>query len=896
MRKVSDPVRFEANIPMRRSIGDVLPQYTLAFVFPLLTVITAFAILQCYPFGNRTMLTVDLYHQYAPYLVAFRNKILSGESLFYSWNDGLGNEYFAAYANYTASPLNIFCLFFTAKTMPVFIAFITAVRAGLASLFMAMFLKENDNGRIDNLTVAFAASYALCGWFVTDFWNIMWCDALVLLPIICLGLRRLFVNNSWWLYMVSLGVAIASNYFTGYFFCLFLVLFAPVYYLALFVPSKDKTLKNRLSVKTFVLSAGKFGFASLIAGASTAVITIPTYLILQHCSATGGEFPEDYNLTGNLFDFLGRFMVAASPSIRDGMANVHCGIAIAILLPLFFLLPKDSGIGLRHKFGFGILLGILYLSFTNRTLNYIWHGMHFPNQIPYRQSFLMPFVIVFLAYLTLRRINKLPKGAVGAAVAGSAVFLILYEKFGEEKDGYIQIGLTLLFIIIQGIALKVVTDRKRSMLFCEMALSCTILFECLLGSVVSISLVAKNEGFVGYAFYGKNYKEIYSYVSEVEGSEGHKSFERSELFPNNICNIQSIYNVKGMSIFSSTVRESFVKYNRNFGFHNNNINGFRNAGLTRVTASLYGIRNLVAIENTNTIPKIFEEDHKDDKITVYGNPDALALGFMTDYAITDYEPDWSDANAFEKTNEWLNAMGVEGECYTPVCMTAGDSEKMSTSSTYGDHFAYNVTPGSTDSNFTITISEADIGADVYVYANSSSGGSANVVNGNDSYTFEIRSFQIISLGKFKGEPITLTVSYSNSPGSVFSLYSYELTEENFRNVIDTLSDQQLEVTSYSSTGVKGNVYAENDGILFLSIPYSEGWSAVVDGEKTEITPIGDAFIGLDLTKGDHTIELSYIPEGFGIGLLISIVMVAVMTGVSFAAEMVRKKGQNNEAA
>ena len=103
------------------------PQFLLAFLFPTLTVLAAFAVTGCYPFGDRTMLTVDLYHQYCPFLVAFRNKVLSGESLFYTWNDGLGQEYYAAYANYAASPLNIFAVFFNAKTMPIFIQFITCL-------------------------------------------------------------------------------------------------------------------------------------------------------------------------------------------------------------------------------------------------------------------------------------------------------------------------------------------------------------------------------------------------------------------------------------------------------------------------------------------------------------------------------------------------------------------------------------------------------------------------------------------------------------------------------------------------------------------------------------------------------------------------------------------------
>ena len=232
-----------------------MPQYLLAFLFPFLTVISALAINQCHPFGDRTMLTVDLYHQYAPFLVSFRNKVLSGDSLLYSWCDGCGNEFFAAYANYAASPLNIFSLLFTAKTMPVFIGLITSVRAGLASLFMTMFLKANDDDRIDNITVAFASAYALCGWFVTDFWNIMWADAVVLLPLIILGLRKMFIKGKWGLFVISLAIALISNYYSGYFICLFLIFFAPLYWIMRYKPTCDKSNPLRISFKSFFTCA-----------------------------------------------------------------------------------------------------------------------------------------------------------------------------------------------------------------------------------------------------------------------------------------------------------------------------------------------------------------------------------------------------------------------------------------------------------------------------------------------------------------------------------------------------------------------------------------------------------------------------------------------------------------
>lgn len=883
-------------------LKEYWPQFLLAFLFPALTVLAAFAVTGCYPFGDRTILTVDLYHQYCPFLVAFRDKVLSGESLFYSWNDGLGQEYYAAYANYAASPLNIFSLFFTAKTMPVFIEFVTCFRAGLASLFMLLFLSSNDNRRIDNITVVFSSSYALCGWFISFFWNIMWCDAVVLLPLIALGLKRLLADRKVGLYIVTLAIAIASNYYAGYFICLFMVIFAPAYYFCLFSGEKPKGDPGRLCFKTFIGAAFRFAFSSILAAGASAALTIPTYLILKNCSATGDQLKVDYGLQNDLFDFLGRLMVAANPNIRDGMANVYSGIVIVLLLPLFFLLPKRTGIKLKHKIVFGVLLAVMYLSLTNRTLNFIWHGMHFPNQIPYRESFIMSFLLVFIGFLTIRRIRSLGVKYVTGAVLSSTAFLILYEKFGSGNEGYLQIGVTLLFLIIQGAALHTVSNInvKKSEFFLETLLTVTMMVEMFAASLITIGLVCKHEGFTSYAPYGRNHEEVHAYVEQAEGSEGHMNFERSELYPNNVCDLQSLYNVKGLSIFSSTARESFVKYMRNFGFHNNNINGLRNAGLTRVTATLLNVRNLVEIDKTQAVPALFEQEYKGKVISSWANKDALSVGFMTDPAVIDYAPDYdNDLNVFSKTNDWVKSMGAEDDVYKPVTLIAGDTSGLMTVDRESSAMAFTTSSNvqNNEYSFNVTVKDADIGSDIYLYANSKKGGNVTIKCGDKTRKFEIRSFQIISCGVFDGTPIEVYVKYSESPSSNITLYGYQLDRAGYDRMLEKFSDEQLFVTDYDTTSLSGHIDVKEDGLLFLSIPYAEGWSAVVDGENAEITPIQDALMGIRLKAGSHDISLKYTPAGFKAGLIISIVSViaiALIISVSFIIS--RKKADKANAA
>jgi hypothetical protein len=83
------------------------------------------------------------------------------------------------------------------------------------------------------------------------------------------------------------------------------------------------------------------------------------------------------------------------------------------------------------------------------------------------------------------------------------------------------------------------------------------------------------------------------------------------------------------------------------------------------------------------------------------------------------------------------------------------------------------------------------------------------------------------------------------------------------------------VTSYNSTHLTGTVNAAQDGVLLLTIPVDNGWSAKIDGESAVISNIGDALMGISLTKGTHEISLTYAPEGIGLGTKISLVSLIV---------------------
>ena len=200
-------------------------------------------------------------------------------------------------------------------------------------------------------------------------------------------------------------------------------------------------------------------------------------------------------------------------------------------------------------------------------------------------------------------------------------------------------------------------------------------------------------------------------------------------------------------------------------------------------------------------------------------------------------------------------------------MTATDCVGMSTRDQKNSLILYTIAADDDDDcGFTVTIEDAKIGSDVYVYAGASKGGNATVTVGDTSRKFEIRSYQIITLGVFDGTPMTLKVDYYDPPNaSPLYVYSYQLDTDGYAEMLAKLADEQLEVTSYDATSLNGTVTAKEAGLLFLTIPYSEGWSAYVDGNKTEITPVNDALMAIKLDAGKHDIRIEYSPAGFKAG-------------------------------
>ena len=195
----------------------------LAFLIPFVGILFVMVISGYEPFGDYSMLYSDMYHQYYPFFVEFRRILRSGDSLLHSWRIGLGMDYLGLMSYYLASPLNLLSVLVPEDWLLEFFSLLMPVKLGLASLFFAVFLKNIFRKNDFSISV-FGGLYGLCAWALGFQWNIMWLDTFALLPLVVLGMVSLLRDRKFILYTLSLFLAVFSNYYIGFFVCIFVFL------------------------------------------------------------------------------------------------------------------------------------------------------------------------------------------------------------------------------------------------------------------------------------------------------------------------------------------------------------------------------------------------------------------------------------------------------------------------------------------------------------------------------------------------------------------------------------------------------------------------------------------------------------------------------------------------
>ena len=114
-----------------------------AFFAAMVTMLIIYICNGMVPFGDKTILRMDLYHQYAPLFAELYERVIQGDSLIYSWSSGLGSCFLGNFFNYLSSPLSALIFFFGHKNITEAIAVMILLKASLSSAAFTYYAKKS---------------------------------------------------------------------------------------------------------------------------------------------------------------------------------------------------------------------------------------------------------------------------------------------------------------------------------------------------------------------------------------------------------------------------------------------------------------------------------------------------------------------------------------------------------------------------------------------------------------------------------------------------------------------------------------------------------------------------------------------------------------------------------
>ena len=811
-----------------------------AFFVPVVAMIIIFAQRGIFPFGEESFLRTDMYHQYAPFFSEFQYKLTHhGASLLYSWDIGMGVNFSALYAYYLASPVNWLLILCPKQFIIEFMTIVIVLKIGLSGLSFAWYLKKHF-GTGDFGVGFFGIFYALSGYMAAYSWNIMWLDCIMLFPVILLGLEQLVKEKKGTLYCIALGLSILSNYYISIMICIFMV----IYVIAQMILNPPKSLG------AFMGTGLRFAFYSLLAGGLAAVVLLPEIYALQATASGDFDFPKTFTSYFSIFDMIARHIGNVGTEIGlDHWPNIYCGTAVLLL---FLLYLGSRKIAFREKAVYCGMLLLFYASFSTNILNFIWHGFHYPNSLPCRQSFIYIALMLYMCYHAYSNLEDTPWKHICLSFWGAVIFVLLAEKLVDntEQFHFSVFYAAILFIAIYAGLIYLYYKGKWSL--------DAILLTALAVAVVesSVNMAVTSIPTTSRTAYVKDNQDVEELVWNIKSD----TFYRVEKADRKTKNDGAWMNFPSVSLFSSTADKSLSDFFEALGCESST-NAYSITGSTPLVDSLFSVQYGVYGDQQPS-DGIKELSARKGSMWLYDNKYTLPVAFMLP---SDVEANWltDSGNPATVQNDLCNVLGTEPVLIANESLTEG--KKMS-------FIAENT-------------------GDYYVYVTNKKVKEITAVIGEKTESFDnVDRGYFLELGYItKGTQVNLESEDDGSPTLQAEVWRF--SPQGLKAVYERMSRNPLVLSRWTDTGLSGSITADTAGVMYTSIPYDKGWTVLADGKPAATRKIFDTFLAVELDAGTHGITLSYEPEGLRTGAWITGASIAVLGIVMLTGARRRKSGK-----
>ncbi|MDD4000077.1 MAG: YfhO family protein, partial [Bacilli bacterium] len=847
--------------------------------------------------------------QYMVFLNDFIQNIkgaISGNPLqTYRFDIGLGSDFFLNYGYYSLyDPLTIIAYLIPIKYLEFSFYLIQIIRLYLTGIFIIM-LARKFNIKNEKALLVTAIFYCFnITVLYSAFRHPLFLNGPLLLPLAILGVEKVLRKESPYLLIIVAFLGLITQF---YFFIY--TSFGFELYLLIRLFPKLKKESFRCFLEDFIKVNLLYCLGVFLGG----FVLIPQFL----GTVTGGRVSSKGFVFYNAYDYLSYLLSFFVPVVGSRYSSTLGNFLIFFIILLFLFNKKKSW----EKPYFLILSGMLFIPFFGYLINV---GSYINN----RWTYLLILPSALMIGKLIEKPEDVDERAISSAIKCFLILISLLFCFGLlslaelSNNIYIIIIVALAVIILEYLLLKRLWKKvfktnikkylNRNLLMKVIIISS---FLMVLGiSIMSTISLTASEGFSAYPK-----AEVFSEIKKDE------SFFRVD---------QNVYVLNSKYLSNDNLLYGFpatYSYNTMNNGRINEVVEFFNVVNANNTVGYNGFNERTSLNSINQVKYLLiRESEKikvpygfslfqtiqlekfDDRFNertetgyfeyqdgekvyedayIYINDNFLNFGFVYHEYIK--REDLENYSYVGRENVLLEAVILEEDCDLSTFIAADinriepeifilENIKLESGKIIceadGGSIAF-IVNNETNAELYLEITglEKD---DIYrnytirYETDSSSHQETNYAYGKNFYIEN--PDHLLNAGYFASGDIEVRIIFEKGVYSFDKIGYYLNSLEGIDDKITSLNQESLQDLKFTTNGFSGNITLSSPGLLFLSIPYSEGFSAYVDGVETEIVQANIGYQGIYLDSGYHEVKLVYKTPGMEIGRYLSLVSLGIV--------------------
>jgi len=812
---------------------------TIAFAVSFVFLYILYYILSFAPFGTGTMGYEDATIQYLDFFTYYKN-ILSGKAdFFYTMSDTLGGDLLSVFSYYLASPWNLLILFFESHQILTFFNLLAAIKISLCAATMSIFMTGYFGEKIKPIFVLVLSwSYAFMQYNIAQASNIMWLDGVYMLPLMILGVRRAVKEKKITLLAVSTALCILFNWYAAGVCCLFSIIMFFYESALLFLETEKKDRLLQLFLGTI-----SYGGGMVISLFMSAALFLPTVWSLLQGKGMGGETGTYF--AGNPLSLITNYHIGAISNY--GNPTVYCGgLAIIGVIALFCA----KSIPVREKVLGAFLLFTSTFMYYWEIYNHIFSLLRQATSYYFRYSYVSAFAIIFLSALFLSKVKKEDMRSIfkGVGIYSAMIVLLHYIKV-DVLSKYVYASIIFALMMAVGVYYFVHLEEKKK----KLSMVALMVVVCLAESGLN-AMTLWTTHYSTNGEYIANYEvEQKNQISELKAyDDGVYRVAQTTRREGARYNESLAYNYWSNTGYTSCPERTQIDFLNNLGYRSEaECMTIVNTSIVAAD-SLLGVKYVLSHEPINGLVPVEGFNVYNGK-TVYQNPYCLPMTFLLDNVnIQTIEA----ANPFEYQNA-LYSQILGSDCAIYVKLN------------------YTQSVNADGSTYIVDVPKGNYA----VYGNipfvSWQNGSVNYETGGIFYGGWLSSsvFYIPTTAETTSKVVTLKTT---TPKNFSEAQFYALDLNALAAASNILSSQPVNDIVLGKGEIHHEIEVDKDKFLYLSVPYSDGWSIKVNNQEVEPLLHGDCMMVLPLTEGKNVIDMEYSIPGLTLGIVLSVIGVVLL--------------------